>query len=207
MSKIKIAICSYGKLGKGVENELRKIPDMELVGIFSRRPKKELGTTAEVFSMDDMEKYENDIDVVIMCSGSSNDLENQVPMFAKYYCTIDNYGTHAKIPEYCKKVKNTSNSRYVSIISVGWDPGLFSLNRLYEQAFFVNRETDARHKQLMNSSLNLESNPEFTASVLIAYARAAYQMYRFTYEGVYTIFDVPPAFLLPISREELLTLL
>lgn len=323
MNKIRIAICGYGNLGKGVEKELAKNPDMELVGIFSRRPKEELGTTAEVFSMDDIEKYKEKIDVAIMCGGSANDLETQVPMFAKYYCTVDSFDTHAKIWQYYKKMEEvTLHTDKVSIISVGWDPGLFSLNRLYGKAFlpkgkdytfwgkgvsqghsnairripgvknavqytipkqesidkvrrgenpdlttrqkhlrecyvvaedgadkeeikhqivtmpnyfdeydtivhwvseeelkehhsgmphggFVIRsgETGNGNKEIMEFSLNLESNPEFTASVLIAYARAAYKMNKDTYEGVYTIYHVPPFYLLPMSEEEMLRML
>lgn len=317
MGKIRVAICGYGNLGKGVEKAIKKNLDMELVGIFSRRPKEALGTTAEVFSMDNIEQYQGDIDVVAMCGGSANDLEEQVPMFAKYFNTVDSFDTHAKIPEYFKKVNEVA--KHISIISVGWDPGLFSINRLYGEAFlpegstytfwgkgisqghsnairripgvkdakqytipieesvekvrrgenpeltarqkhlrecfvvledgadakevehqivtmpnyfadydtivhFVSEEelkekhsgmphggfvirsgkTGEENKQLMEFSLNLESNPEFTASVLLAYARAAYRIEKKFCSGAMTVYNVPPIFLSPKSEEELL---
>lgn len=322
-SKMRVAICGYGNLGKGAEKAIRQNPDMELVGIFSRRPKEALGTTSKVLSMDNIIEYKNQIDVVIMCGGSANDLEWQVPMFAKYFNTVDSFDTHAKIPEYFKKVDDVaSDSGHVSIISVGWDPGLFSINRLYGEAFlpegntytfwgkgisqghsnairripgvkdakqytipveesvelvrnganpelttrqkhlrecfvvledgadaaeverqivtmpnyfadndtivhFISEEelkekhsgmphggfvirsgkTGEGSKQLMEFSLNLESNPEFTASVLLAYARAAYRMYENFDRGAKTVWDVPPMLLSPKSKEELLATL
>ena len=319
--KIRVAICGYGNLGKGVEKAVQQNPDMNLVGIFSRRPAESLNTTSKVFSMENIEQYKDDIDVVIMCGGSANDLDEQVPKFAKYFNTVDSFDTHARIPEYYEEVRAVAcGYGNVSIISVGWDPGLFSINRLYGEAFlpegntytfwgkgisqghsnairriegvkdakqytipkeeavesvrrgenpnFTTREKHLREcfvvledgadsekveheivtmpnyfvdydtivhfiseeelkekhsgmphggfvirsgktgentKQLMEFSLNLESNPEFTASVLVAYARAAYKMSIIERKyGVMTVFDVPPSYLSPKSKEELL---
>lgn len=140
--KIRIAICGYGNLGKGVEKAIKQNPDLELFGIFSRRPAAKLSTTAPVFPMDNIELYKDFIDVVIMCGGSANDLEEQVPEFAKYYNTVDSFDTHAKIPQYYEKVnKAAEESGKVSIISVGWDPGLFSINRLYGGSFLPEGKT------------------------------------------------------------------
>lgn len=319
--KLKVAICGYGNLGKGVEKGIRQNPDMELVGIFSRRPAEELDTTSKVLSMENIEQYQGDIDVVIMCGGSANDLEVQVPEFAKYFNTVDSFDTHARIPEYYKLVDEVAKSKkHISIISVGWDPGMFSLMRLYgetilpqgktytfwgkgisqghsnairkiagvkdakqytipkEEAvervrngenpelstrekhlrecfvvleegadeekvrneivtmpnyfadydtivhFISEEELKEEHsgmphggfvirsgitgndtKQLVEYSLNLGSNPEFTSLVLLAYARAAYRMYDTFWEpGAKTVYDVPPSFLSPNKREELL---
>lgn len=319
-TKIKVAICGYGNLGKGAEKAIKQNPDMELVGVFSRRPKEQLGTTANVLSMENIEQYKGKIDVVIMCGGSANDLEVQVPEFAEYFNTVDSFDTHARIPEYYKMVDDVASESWsVSIISVGWDPGVFSINRLYGETFlpegntytfwgkgisqghsnairkiegvknavqytipiekavekvrsgenpelttrekhlrecfvvledgadsekveheivtmpnyfadydtivhFISEEelkekhsgmphggfvirsgmTGENTKQLMEFSLNLESNPEFTASVLLAYARAAYRMEQNGDRGAKTVYDVPPIYLSPKSKEELL---
>lgn len=139
---IRIAICGYGNLGKGVEKNIIQNPDMELVGIFSRRVKEDLDTTSTVLSMEDIAKYKDEIDVVIMCGGSANDLDTQVPEFAKYFCTVDSFDTHARIPEYYEKIDKVAKvNGHVSMISVGWDPGLFSINRLYGEAFLPKGNT------------------------------------------------------------------
>ena len=316
---IKVAICGYGNLGKGVEKAIMQNPDMELVGIFSRRPAEALNTTSKVLSMENIEKYKNDIDVVIMCGGSANDLDEQVPKFAKYYNTVDSFDTHARIPEYYEKVNAVADRNgNLSIISVGWDPGMFSLMRLYgetilsegntytfwgegisqahsnairriegvkdavqytipkkeavnrvrrgENPEFTTREKHFREcyvvleegtnaekvkeqiitmpnyfadydtnvyfiseeelkekhsgmphggfvmrsgitgkgtKQFMEFSLDLESNPEYTASVLVAYARAAYKMSE-KQCGAITVFEVAPIYLSPRDKNELL---
>lgn len=140
--KVRIAICGYGNLGKGVEKAIKQNPDLELVGIFSRRPAEKLNTTSAILSMNNIESYKDLIDVVVMCGGSANDLEEQVPKFAKYYNTVDSFDTHAKIPEYYEKVDEvTQKSKKISIISVGWDPGLFSINRLYGESFLPEGNT------------------------------------------------------------------
>lgn len=140
--KLKVAICGYGNLGKGVEKAIPQNPDMELVGIFSRRPAEQLGTTSKVLSMENIEMYQDDIDVVIMCGGSANDLEVQVPEFAKYFNTVDSFDTHARIPEYYKIVDEAAKSKeHISIISVGWDPGMFSLMRLFGEVILPQGNT------------------------------------------------------------------
>lgn len=317
--KIKVAICGYGNLGKGVEKAVSQNDDMELVGIFSRRRKEDLETSTKVFPVSAAESYKDFIDVMIMCGGSANDLEVQVPEFAKYFNTVDSFDTHAKIPEYFAKVDEIAMaSKKISIISVGWDPGLFSINRLYGESFlpegngctfwgkgisqghsnairkiagvkdavqytipigeaverirngenlvlttkqkhtrecfvvveegadkyeiekaiitmpnyfdeylttvhFITEEelkrdhsgmphggfvirsgnTGEGTRQIMEFSLKLESNPEFTASVLLAYARAAYRM-SLKDSGAKTVFDVPPALLSRKEKAELL---
>lgn len=142
--KIKVAICGYGNLGKGVEEEIKKNPDMESIGIFSRRPAEELNTETKVLSMDNLEAYKDLIDVVIMCGGSANDLEYQVPQFAEYFNTVDSFDTHARIPEYFGMVDEAARKNsHISIISVGWDPGLFSINRLYGESILPEGKTYA----------------------------------------------------------------
>ena len=135
--KIKIAICGYGNLGRGVETEILKNKDMELVCIFSRRDPSKVLIKSEVpvVKINEAEKWKDKIDVVIMCGGSAKDLPEQGPVFAKMFNTIDSFDTHAKIPEYYKNMNESAKlSKNVSIISVGWDPGLFSLNRLYMES-------------------------------------------------------------------------
>lgn len=318
--KIRVAICGYGNLGKGVEKALKQNTDMELVGIFSRRKAEDLDTTSAVLSMENIEQYKDEIDVVIMCGGSANDLDMQVPEFAVYFNTVDSFDTHARIPEYYKKVDEVASANgYVSIISVGWDPGMFSLMRLFGESilpegntytfwgrgisqghsnairkiegvkdakqytipkedavekvrngenpnltarekhlrecfvvledgadpekvkneivtmpnyfadydtivnFISEEELKEKHscmphggfvirsgvtgegtKQLMEYSLNLESNPEFTASVLVCYARAAYKMNEDYDSGAKTVFDVPPILLSAKERDEII---
>lgn len=135
--KIRIAICGYGNLGKGVEKAIANNEDMELVAIFTRRNPEELAkhTSTEVVSIDDAIKYVDDVDVVVMCGGSATDLPEQVPTFAKWFSTVDSFDTHKKIPEYLATVdEQAKNNGNVSIISVGWDPGLFSTNRIYMES-------------------------------------------------------------------------
>lgn len=141
--KIKIAICGYGNLGKGVEKAIAKNPDMELKVIFTRRNPEEVAkqTDTPVVSIDEIEKWENKLDVVILCGGSATDLPKQVLMFAGRFNTVDSFDTHAKIPEYFAEVDAKANEGgTISIISVGWDPGMFSLNRLYADAILPDSE-------------------------------------------------------------------
>lgn len=321
---INIAICGYGNLGKGVEKAIARTPDMKLKVIFTRRDPEEIAkqTNTPVVSIDESEKWENEIDVVIMCGGSATDLPKQVPMFAGRFNTVDSFDTHAKIPEYFAEVDAKAYAgRKISIISVGWDPGMFSLNRLYADAilpdskkytfwgegvsqghsdairrikgvkdarqytipkaeamekvrkgdnpelttrqkhmrecfvvaeegadlkeiekeivtmpnyfsdydtivYFISEEelqkehsglhhggnviacgeTGEGNKHVIEYSLKLDSNPEFTGSVLVAYARAAYYM-SLEDSGARTVFDVPLSMLSPKSREEMLKLL
>jgi len=129
---IKIGINGYGNLGRGVEKAIAKNPDMTLVGIFSRRGKP--GMTSDlghpIYSLDDAPSYKDQIDVMILCGGSATDLPVQGPEMAAYFNTIDSFDTHAKIPEYFEAMDNTAKQHeHLSLISCGWDPGLFSLAR------------------------------------------------------------------------------
>lgn len=321
MKKIRIAICGYGNLGKGVESEITKSQDMELVAVFTRRDPKSLiiKSSTPVVSMNDIESWKDKIDVVIMCGGSATDLPKQVPEVAKLYNTVDSFDTHAKIPEYYNSVDESALSgNKTSVISGGWDPGMFSLMRLYADSILTNGntytfwgkgvsqghsdairripgvrnaiqytipieeamdrvrngenpelttkekhlrecfvvaeegadknkieneiktmpnyfsdyhtevhfiseeelkrnhskmshggfvihsgETGEGNKQIIEYSLKLDSNPEFTASVLIALARATYRMHLEGQYGAKTILDIPPILLSQKSPEEL----
>ncbi len=320
--KIRIAICGYGNLGRGVEKAIAKNQDMELVAIFTRRSPEEIAeqTSTKVVSIEEASNYVNDVDVVVMCGGSATDLPKQVPEFAKLFCTVDSFDTHKKIPEYLATVNEKANEGgNVSTISVGWDPGLFSNNRVYMEAilsgtkaytfwgegvsqghsdairringvkdarqytipipeavesvrkgenldlsdgekhrrvcyvvaeegadqarireeivqmpnyfepydttvyFIEEEELKANHsglphggfvvctgetsssvKQRMEFKLDLDSNPEFTGAVLVAYARATYRMKEEGQTGARTVLDVPPILLHPASREEVI---
>ncbi len=321
MDKIKIAICGYGNLGKGIESEIKKLKDMELVGVFTRRNPNTLSikSNVPVISVKDMNKWTDKVDVMIMCGGSATDLPTQVPEAAKLFNTVDSFDTHAKIPEYFEEVNNSAlRANKTSLISGGWDPGMFSVMRTYADAImpqgntytfwgkgvsqghseairaiegvknaiqytipiesamnkvrngenpnltvrekhlrecfvvveenankeeivekiktmpnyfsdyntevhFISEEelkknhskmfhggfvihsakTGDNNNQIMEYSLKLDSNPEFTASVLIALARATYRMYKKGEFGAKTILDIPPALLSNKSGEEL----
>ena len=131
---IRIAVAGYGNLGRGVECAIKQNPDTELYGVFTRRDPKTVKTLtgAKVFSIDTIEEHKDNIDVVIICGGSATDLPVQTPALASYFNVIDSFDTHAKIPEHFANVdKAAKNAGTTAIISVGWDPGMFSLNRLY----------------------------------------------------------------------------
>ena len=314
---IRIGICGYGNLGKGVEKAIKYNPDMELVGIFSRR---DIQTKEPLIKIEESEKNKKNIDVVIMCGGSATDLPEQVPMFAKLYNTVDSFDTHKNIPEYYDTVdKINKQSNTVSLISAGWDPGLFSINRLYSEAIIpngktytfwgkgvsqghsdairrikgvknaiqytipiekaieqirnkklpelTNREkhirecyvvleenadkdevqekiksmknyfleydtivhfiteeelktnhskmphggfvihsgaTSEKNKQVIEYSLKLDSNPEFTASVLVAYARAVYRLSLKGEYGAKTVLDISPVLISPKTRQRII---
>ncbi|MBO5254059.1 MAG: diaminopimelate dehydrogenase [Clostridia bacterium] len=320
---IRIGIAGYGNLGRGVECALASSKDMELVGVFTRRDPSSLKTLtgAKVFSMEDAEKMTEDIDVMILCGGSANDLPKQTVEMAKLYNVVDSFDTHAKIPQHFAAVDaSAKESGKVAVISAGWDPGMFSLNRLYGQAVLPNghdytfwgkgvsqghsdairridgaqdarqytipveaalesvrrgedpelttREKHLRecfvvakegadkaaiekaivtmpnyfadydttvhfisqeeldrdhagiphggivfrtgttglqneHRHLIEYKLTLDSNPEFTSSVLVAFARAAYRMNLEGMCGCKTVFDIAPAYLHPESGETL----
>lgn len=320
-SKIKIGIVGYGNLGKGVESAISQNDDMELLGVFTRRTPSELSVKSgvPVLSLNDIHSYENDIDVLILCGGSKNDLPEQGPELSKSFNTVDSFDTHAKIPEYFDAVDASAKPNgKTAIISVGWDPGLFSINRLYGESILPNgatytfwgkglsqghsdavrringvkgavqytipveaavdkvrngslpqlttREKHTREcfvvleegadastveqaivtmpdyfsdydttvhfiseaqlkeehsamphggfvirsgksgedsNQVMEFALKLESNPEFTSSVLVAYARAAYKMNKKGEVGAKTVFDVAPGLLSPKSGQQL----
>ncbi|MBS7298670.1 MAG: diaminopimelate dehydrogenase [Eubacteriales bacterium] len=321
--KIRIGIVGYGNLGRGVEAAVSSSKDMELVALFTRRDPATIKTRTDipVYHIDKAIEMQDKIDVMILCGGSANDLPVQTPEMAKYFNVIDSFDTHAKIPEHFAKVdKESKASGKVSVISVGWDPGMFSLNRLYGQAILPNgndytfwgkgvsqghsdairridgvkdakqytipvpaalesvrngenptlttrqkhlrecfvvaedgadkaaiekaivtmpnyfadydttvhfisqEELDRNHcgiphggivfrtgttgfdnenKHVIEYKLTLDSNPEFTSSVLVAYARAAYRFSKEGQSGCKTVFDIAPAYLHPETPEEL----
>ena len=324
---IKIGIYGYGNLGRGVELALVKQSDMETVGVFTRRPPETVKTLTgiPVFSADDVFSMQNQIDVMIICGGSSTDLPKQTPALAKAFNVVDSFDTHAKIPQHVQNVDEAAKSaQKTALVSVGWDPGTFSLARLYagsiltdgtdytfwgkgvsqghsdairriegvadakqytipvesalaavregktptlstrekheRECFVVAKEgadkariekeikempnyfadynttvhfisqeelsekhaglphggvvvrsgvtgLKGEHKHVIEYSLKLDSNAEFTASVLVAYARAAARMNAEGSYGCKTVFDVPPSYLSPKSRGELLSTL
>lgn len=324
--KTRVGIYGYGNLGRGVENALRQNPDMELVAVFTRRDPGSLKIateSAKVCSAADVEKYADDIDVMVICGGSATDLPVQTPALAKSFCVIDSFDTHAKIPEHFARVDAAAKEGgKTAMISVGWDPGMFSVNRLYAGAilpdgkdytfwgkgvsqghsdairriegvldakqytipvkealeavrsgsapdlstrekhlrecfvvaaegadllriekeikempnYFADYDTtvhfisaeelrrdhsgiphggfvirsgktgaDLENNHIIEYSLKLDSNPEFTASVIVAYVRALHRMYRDGALGCKTVFDVPPAYLSPKSYQEIIS--
>lgn len=321
---MRVGIFGYGNLGKGVESAIKDNPDMELVGVFTRRNPSDIKISTEgvkVYSSEDVLTMKDKIDVMIICGGSAKDLPYFTPELAKNFNVIDSFDTHAKIEEHYKKVdKSAEEGGNIAIISVGWDPGLFSLNRLYaisilpngndytfwgrgvsqghsqalrevqgvldarqytipvESALnkvrsgsnpdlstkekhirecfivvedgadkdrikeeiinmpnyfadydtrvnFISKEEMARdhsktphggfvirsgstgwndeHNQIIEYSLKLDSNPEFTSSVLVAYARAAYRMRNRGITGCKTVVDVAPVDLSLLTPEEI----
>lgn len=320
---IRIAIAGYGNLGKGVEAAIRQNPDMTLVGVFTRRDPGSVKTLtgAKVFHLDDIVVHKNDIDAVIICGGSATDLPAQTPALAEHFNVIDSFDTHAKIPEHFEKVNTAAKQGgNIAMISVGWDPGMFSLNRLYASAIlpqgkdytfwgkgvsqghsdavrriegvldarqytvpvekaveqvrkgenpeltvrekhtrecyvvaaegadksrieqeiktmpnyfsdydttvtFISAEEMKRdhgelphggmvirsgktglngeHTHTIEYRLTLDSNPEFTSSVLLAFARACVRMKSEGMTGCKTVLDIPPAYLSPLSDEQL----
>lgn len=325
---IRVAIAGYGNLGRGAQAAIKQSPDMRLVCVFSRRDPASvtlIDNSVPVYAMDDIEQYKDDIDVLILCGGSKSDLPEQGPAFARLFNIVDSFDTHAKIPEYFAALDGPATAAgKVAMLSVGWDPGLFSINRLYGEAIlpvgetytfwgkglsqghsdavrrvsgvkagvqytipsesamarvrngeqptlttrekhtrecfivledgadaeavrntivtmpdyfcdydttvnFIDQETFEREhsamphggfvirsgvsgiddtKQVLEFSLTLGSNPEFTSSVLVAYARAAYKMNQAGEKGAKTVLDVAPSLLSPKSpaqlRQELL---
>ena len=323
MGKIRSGIVGYGNIGRGVEQAVARNEDMELKAVFTRRDPADVAVKtqgAAVKHFDDMMSMKGEIDVMVLCGGSATDLPVIGPEVAANFNTIDSFDTHAKIPEYFANVdKSAKEGGNVSIISVGWDPGMFSLNRLYaesilvqgstytfwgkgvsqghsdairrikgvknaiqytvpveeaikqvrsgnepklttrdkhlrecyvvaedgadreaiEQAvktmpnyfdeydttvtFITEEELKADHskmphggfvirsgetgcegnKHVIEYSLKLDSNPEFTASVLISYARAAYRLSKAGESGAKSVFDIAPALLSQKTPEEL----
>ncbi len=320
---IRIAIAGYGNLGKGVEAAVTKAQDMELVGVFTRRDPSSVKTRTgvPVYTMEQAVEMKDRIDVMVLCGGSANDLPRQTPAMAKYFNVIDSFDTHAKIPAHFAAVDAVCRENgTVGMISVGWDPGMFSLNRLFGQAIlpdgadytfwgkgvsqghsdairriegvadarqytvpvetalervrkgenpelstrekhtrecyvvakegadlaaikeqivtmpnyfadydttvhFISQEEldrdhkgiphggmvfrsgvtglENEHRHIIEYRLQLDSNPEFTASVLTAYARAVYRLSKAGEKGCKTVLDVAPALLHPASSEEL----
>ncbi len=322
-NKIKIAVLGYGNLGRGVELAVRQSDDMELFGVFSRRNPSDVKTQgAKVFAVSEILNHKNDFDVLILCGGSATDLPKQTPEFVQNFNCVDSFDTHANIPQHFAAVdKIAKQNGKVCVISAGWDPGLFSLNRLFGAAFlpkgesytfwgkgvsqghsdairriegvidarqytipvesaldrvrkgenpnlstrekhtrecfvvaaegadlekiekeivtmpnyfadydttvhFIDMETLQRQhagiphggfvlrsgetgvagetKHIIEFALKLDSNPEFTASVLVAYARAVARLAKKgDSAGAYTVFDIAPALLAPQTAEEL----
>ncbi len=322
--KIRVGIYGYGNLGRGIENAIRQNPDMTLVAVFTRRDPASLkiGTEGvEVKHVSDAVNYTDKIDVMILCGGSATDLPQQSPELAKMFTIVDSFDTHARIPEHFENVdKAATEGGKVAIISAGWDPGMFSLNRLYASAvlpegkdytfwgkgvsqghsdairriegvldakqytipveaaldavrsgsapelstrekhlrecfvvaaedadkakiekeikempnYFADYDTtvhfismeelkqdhsgiphggfvirtgktgaNKEHNHVIEYSLKLDSNPEFTASVIVAFARAAVRMAQKGDVGCKTVFDIPPALLSMESPEVL----
>ena len=320
---MRIGIYGYGNLGRGVEAALRQNPDMEIVGVFTRRDPATVKTVTgiPVYSAALVEDFEAEIDVMIICGGSATDLPEMTPMLAKHFNVIDSFDTHARIPEHFANVEQAAmTTAHTALISAGWDPGLFSLARLYmntvlpegkdytfwgrgvsqghsdairripgvkdarqytvpvpaalESArsgenpdlstrqkhtrecyvvaeegadrdliekqikempnYFADYDTTVtfitaeemkqnhaelphggqvirsgstgeggKHKHVMEFSLKLDSNPEFTASVLVACARAIGRMNSRGIFGCKTLFDIAPADLSPLTPEEM----
>lgn len=313
---IRVAIVGYGNLGRGVELALEQNPDMSLVGVFTRRAPDTVTTQgAKTYAMEDLVGKKAEIDVCILCGGSATDLPEQTPALTKDFNTVDSFDTHAKIPEHFEKVDQVGKANQtLGIISTGWDPGLFSLNRLYAQSilpqgetytfwgkgvsqghsdalrripgvadatqytipneaviealksgqkmnlttrdkhfrqcfvvltagadeeavrqaiitmpnyfadydtevnFISQRELDKEHKamphggkvlrtgktgqdtqQVIEYNLALASNPEFTASVLVAYARACVRLAKEGHTGAMTVLDIAPKYLSPLA--------
>ena len=323
MSKIRIGIVGYGNIGRGVEQAIKRNEDMELAAVFTRRDPASVKVATEgakVVHMDDMLSMQGDVDVMVLCGGSATDLPVMGPEIAANFNTIDSFDTHAKIPEYFANVdKAAKEGNNISIISVGWDPGMFSLNRLYAESILVQGSTytfwgkcvrqghsdairripgvknaiqytvpvdeavdqvrsgsepklttrdkhtrecyvvaqegankaeienaiktmpnyfdeynttvhfiseeelkrdhskmphggfvirtgetgEEGNKHVIEYSLKLDSNPEFTASVLIAYARAAYRLNQKGENGARSVFDIAPALLSMKTPEQL----
>ena len=131
---IRIGIYGYGNLGRGVELAIAQNPDMQAVGVFTRRAPETVQTLTgvPVYSADGVLDFQNKIDIMVLCGGSSTDLPEQTPALAKYFCVVDSFDTHAKIPQHFDNVNAVAMaSQKTAVISVGWDPGLFSLARLY----------------------------------------------------------------------------
>ena len=139
--KIRIGIAGYGNLGRGVECAVHHAPDLELVALLTRRNPASIKTHTgvPVYRMSDAAKLRDQIDVMILCGGSANDLPEQTPELAQYFNVIDSFDTHAKIPEHFSRVDAACRKAHtIGIISVGWDPGMFSLNRVISQAILPN---------------------------------------------------------------------
>ena len=145
MEKIRIGIAGYGNLGKGVEMAIRQNDDMELVGVFTRRDPEnvKLATPGvKAYKLDEAKEMKDQIDVMIICGGSATDLPKQTPELAKYFNVIDSFDTHANIPQHFAAVDEACKANgNLGLISVGWDPGLFSLNRIYAESILPNGKT------------------------------------------------------------------
>lgn len=321
---MKIAILGYGNLGKGIECAVKQNPDTEIVAVFTRRDPSTVKILTEgvpVVNVSEIQSYKDKVDVLIICGGSATDLPNMTPEYAKYFNVIDSFDTHAKIPEHFANVdKAAKENGHTALISAGWDPGMFSLNRLYANCIlpegndytfwgkgvsqghsdairriegvkngkqytipvpealnavragenptlttrqkhtrecfvvaeegadleriereiktmpnyfdeydttvhFITEEELQRdhagiphggfvfrtgvtgwnkeHKHVIEYSLKLDSNPEFTSSVIVAFARAVNRLHSEGSYGCKTVFDIAPAYLSPLSGDEI----
>ena len=142
---IRVAIAGYGNLGRGAQAAIKQSPDMQLVCVFSRRDPASvtlIDDSVPVYAMDDIAQYKDEIDVLILCGGSKSDLPEQGPALAGLFNIVDSFDTHAKIPEYFAALDTPAKqANKVAMLSVGWDPGLFSINRLYGEAILPVGET------------------------------------------------------------------
>lgn len=142
MSKIRIAIIGYGNLGRGVEKAIAKNEDMCLAGIFTRRDPGTLGTKSPAYALDELDRFVGQIDVCILCGGSATDILTQGPEIARRFHFVDAYDNHSKIPEYYEMMNTAGKvGRHVGIISTGWDPGLFSMQRMLAEAVLPDGHT------------------------------------------------------------------
>lgn len=133
--KIRVGIVGYGNLGRGVEAAVKLQPDMELVGVFSRRNGLETVSGVPSYAMSELESFKGKIDVMVLCGGSATDLIEQTPMVAKHFTVIDSFDTHARIPEHFENVnKAAKEGGNAALISCGWDPGMFSLQRVFAES-------------------------------------------------------------------------
>ena len=143
---IRVGIMGYGNLGRGIECAIKQNPDMELKAVFTRRNPKSVTILTEgaaVYSAEKAQSMSNEIDVLILCGGSATDLPKQTPEYARYFTVVDSFDTHAKIPEHFENVdKAAKEGGNIAVISAGWDPGMFSLNRLYANAVLPNGNDD-----------------------------------------------------------------
>src|SRR5690554_5375391 len=143
--RIRVAIVGYGNLGRGVEAALAQSPDMQLVGVFSRRDPASvtlLDSNTPVYAMADIEQYQDAVDVLILCGGSRTDLPEQGPYLAQFFNTVDSFDTHAKVNQHHEALdQSAQKSGHVAMLSGGWDPGLFSLNRLFGETILPEGET------------------------------------------------------------------
>lgn len=143
--KIRIAIAGYGNLGRGVECAIKQNSDTELYGVFTRRSPETVKTltNASVFHIDDILNHKENIDVVILCGGSATDLPKQTPFLAQHFNVVDSFDTHAKIPEHFEAVNESSiKAKKTALISAGWDPGMFSIARVYSESVLPSGATN-----------------------------------------------------------------
>ena len=143
---MRVGIVGYGNFGRGVEAAVRQNEDMELVGVFTGRNPEEIKLETDnvrVYSVNELENFQNGIDIVILCGRSATDLPEKTPLVAGKFNVVDSFDTHAKIPEHFEKVDSEAKKgKKAALISVGWDPGIFSLNRLYARSIFLLNNVD-----------------------------------------------------------------